>query len=64
MGLLGKLGWPGALTFVLSVLLGGAVAYGVAKLIGFVDPHDRRSDSHHGMRSWPIAGTLGCMTIG
>ena len=36
MAVLGKLGWPGAITFVLAVLLAGAVAYGVGKLIGWI----------------------------
>ncbi|MEO6255609.1 MAG: efflux RND transporter permease subunit, partial [Sphingomicrobium sp.] len=36
MKLLGKLEWPGAISFVLAVLVGGAFAYGVAKLIGLV----------------------------
>jgi multidrug efflux pump subunit AcrB len=34
MGLLGKLGWPGAITFVIAVLIGTGVAYGAGKLIG------------------------------
>ena len=34
MSLLGKLEWPGAITFVLAVIGGGALAYGAAKLIG------------------------------
>jgi multidrug efflux pump subunit AcrB len=33
---LGKLGWNGAITFVLALIAGGAVGYGAAKLIGFV----------------------------
>jgi multidrug efflux pump subunit AcrB len=36
MGLLGKLGWPGAITFVIAVLIGTGVAYGAGKLIGLV----------------------------
>jgi len=36
MAVLGKLEWPGAITFVLAVLLGGAIAYGVGKLIGWI----------------------------
>ncbi|MEO8175186.1 MAG: efflux RND transporter permease subunit, partial [Sphingomicrobium sp.] len=36
MKLLGKLEWPGAISFVLAVLVGGAVAYGAAKLIGLI----------------------------
>jgi multidrug efflux pump subunit AcrB len=33
---LGKLGWNGAITFVLALLVGAGVAYGAGKLIGFV----------------------------
>jgi multidrug efflux pump subunit AcrB len=33
---LGKLGWNGAITFVLALIAGGAVGYGAAKLTGFV----------------------------
>jgi len=33
---LGKLGWNGAITFVLAVLIGGGVGYGAAKLITFL----------------------------
>jgi multidrug efflux pump subunit AcrB len=36
MGLLGKLGWPGAITFVIAVLIGTGVAYGAGKLIGLI----------------------------
>ena len=36
---LGKLGWNGAITFVLALLLGGGIAYGAAKLIGFGAQH-------------------------
>jgi len=36
MAALGKLEWPGAITFVLAFLLGSAVAYGVGKLIGWI----------------------------
>jgi len=36
MAILGKLGWPGAITFVLALLLGTGVAYGVGKLIGLI----------------------------
>jgi multidrug efflux pump subunit AcrB len=36
MVLLGKLGWPGAINFVLAVLLGTGVAYGVGKGIGWI----------------------------
>jgi multidrug efflux pump subunit AcrB len=36
MGMLGKLGWPGAITFVISLLIGVGVAYGAGKLIGLV----------------------------
>ena len=35
---LGKLGWNGAITFVLAVLVGGGAGYGAAKLIGFTVP--------------------------
>jgi multidrug efflux pump subunit AcrB len=33
---LGKLGWPGAITFVLALFVGAGVAYGVGKLVGFL----------------------------
>ena len=33
---LGKLGWNGAITFVLAVLVGAGAGYGVAKLIGWL----------------------------
>jgi multidrug efflux pump subunit AcrB len=36
MMILGKLGWPGAITFVLALVLGTGVAYGVGKLIGLI----------------------------
>jgi multidrug efflux pump subunit AcrB len=36
MGMLGKLGWPGAITFVIALLIGVGVAYGAGKLIGLV----------------------------
>jgi multidrug efflux pump subunit AcrB len=36
---LGKLGWNGSITFVLALLLGGGVAYGAGKLIGFGAQH-------------------------
>ena len=36
MKLLGKLEWNGAVTLVLSIIIGTAVAYGFAKLLGFV----------------------------
>ena len=36
MSVLGKLGWPGAINFVLAVVLGTGVAYGVGKLIGLI----------------------------
>ncbi|HEY7959421.1 MAG TPA: efflux RND transporter permease subunit [Sphingomicrobium sp.] len=32
---LGKLAWNGAITFVLALLVGGGIAYGAGKLIGF-----------------------------
>ena len=36
MAALGKLGWNGAITFVLALAVGSGVAYGVTKLIGFL----------------------------
>jgi multidrug efflux pump subunit AcrB len=36
MGIMGKAGWPGALNFALAVCMGGLLAYGVAKLIGYL----------------------------
>ncbi|MFL6763455.1 MAG: efflux RND transporter permease subunit, partial [Sphingomicrobium sp.] len=36
MMLLGKIGMPGAINLALALVLGGAAAYGVAKLIGFI----------------------------
>ncbi|MEO7366175.1 MAG: efflux RND transporter permease subunit [Sphingomicrobium sp.] len=36
MKLLGTLGWNGAITFVIALLAGGLIAYGVGKLIGFL----------------------------
>jgi multidrug efflux pump subunit AcrB len=38
MSLLGKLGWNGAITFVLAVLVGTGIAYGAGKLIGLIVP--------------------------
>src|SRR6185437_989542 len=32
---LGKLAWNGAITFVLALIVGGGLAYGAGKLIGF-----------------------------
>jgi multidrug efflux pump subunit AcrB len=36
MGALGKLGWNGAINFVLAVVVGGGIAYALARLIGFL----------------------------
>ena len=36
MKLLGKLGWNGAIVFVLALIIGGALAYGIAKLVGLL----------------------------
>jgi multidrug efflux pump subunit AcrB len=36
MKLLGMLGWNGAVVFVLALLIGGGIAYGIAKLIGLL----------------------------
>jgi multidrug efflux pump subunit AcrB len=36
MKLLGTLGWNGAITFVIALLVGSAIAYGFGKLVGFL----------------------------
>ncbi|WP_309662630.1 efflux RND transporter permease subunit [Sphingomonas sp.] len=36
MKLLGTLGWNGAIMFVIALLVGGVIAYGAGKLIGFL----------------------------
>src|SRR5205085_4816719 len=36
MALLGKLGWNGAIVFVIALLIGSGIAYGIARLTGFL----------------------------
>ncbi len=59
---LGKLAWNGGITFVLALLVGTGVAYGVGRLIRFLAQMSAATVSLTGMQPSPRAGMRACTT--